>query len=121
MDSTNEKQNKNLEIIKSILNIEESAQDKFSIQFTVNELGVVDVSMDWPDTAENQGMVDAISTLLFSIDKNQIQELIMQGLSESSQEANLSALINKVISRWAEYESSHKAQPCVKPKDVLRK
>ena len=121
MDSNNDEQNKNLEIIKNILNIEEVKRGKFSIQFTVNELGVVDVAMDWPDTTESQEMVNAISTLLFSVDKNQIQELIMQGLAESSQEDGLSSLINKVISRWAEYESNHKSQPCVKPKDALRK
>lgn len=121
MDSNNEDQNKNLEIIKSILNIEEPETSTFSIKFVVNELGVVDVTMDWPETTERQLMVDAISTLLFSIDKRQIQELIMQGLSESSEEPELSTLINKVISRWAQYEDNYKSEPCVKPKDVLRK
>ena len=128
MDSDKKKTNENIEILQRILGIEEESpkdseaeRELFSILFSVDEENIVDVIIEWPEVISDK-LVDSAATLLFSVDKAQVQELIIQALTNSlsSKEKGIPEASNKAMTLWADYEQKFKSKPCVSPKDVLK-
>lgn len=124
MDSDKEKTKKNAEFLEKILGLDEKQTDEkdvFSLVFSVDKDNVVDVIIEWPEKI-SEGIVDSAATLLFSVDKVQVQELIIQALTNalSSKECDISEASNKAMNLWAEYEANFKSKPCVSPNEVLK-
>lgn len=124
MDSDKEKTKKNAEFLEKILGLDEKQTDErdvFSLVFSVDKDNVVDVIIEWPEKI-SEGIVDSAATLLFSVDKVQVQELIIQALTNSlsSKESDISEASNKAMNLWAEYEAKFKSKPCVSPNEVLK-
>lgn len=124
MDSDKEKTKKNAEFLEKILGLDQKQTDErdvFSLVFSVDKDNVVDVIIEWPEKI-SEGIVDSAATLLFSVDKVQVQELIIQALTNSlsSEESDISEASNKAMNLWAEYEAKFKSKPCVSPNQVLK-
>lgn len=123
----NEKENKRGEsedlrqYLKS-LNVERKDADhrKFDVSFSVDEIGVVDVGIDWPEE-DAPDIISMIGTLLFSINSGLLKNLILEAITDSSQKyPELKECIQKSVETWLELENSSSGHPCVRPTDTLK-
>ena len=99
-----------------------NSSEKYLVAFSIDKDGVVDVQMDWPDSLNDTSMLESIATLLFSINSGDMRSLIAQGLQNSgADDLQIAPAINYIIEMWLEFEKSSQSQPCVKPRNTLKK
>ena len=99
-----------------------NSSQKYLVCFSVDKDGVVDVQMDWPESLDDEIILENIASLLFSINSGDMKSLIAQGLQNSgTKDLEIAAAVNLIIETWLEFEQISQSQPCVKPRNTLKK
>mgnify|MGYP001181375171 CR=1 FL=1 len=92
----------------------------FTASFSVDESGIVDVGIDWPENT-NEKSTSMMATLLFSLNSGLLKNLMLEAISDSAQKyPELKPCIEKVVQNWLELQNSSDAGPCIKPTDTLK-
>ena len=91
----------------------------YKISFMVNDLGILDIHMDWPEEI-NEEATDRIALLLHAINKGEAKSLVTQALLASAiQEDDLEPVVKQVIDKWLEISNTG-SEPCIKPGNTLK-
>jgi len=92
----------------------------FKVSFSVNESGIVDVGIDWPENGGDE-IINMAGTLLFSINSGLLKNLILEAITDSSQKyPELTEDVQKLVESWLELQNSSNDGPCIKPTDTLK-
>jgi len=92
----------------------------FKISFSVNESGIVDVAIDWPEKGGDE-IISMSGTLLFSLNSGLLKNLILDAITDSSKKyPELTQDVQKVVESWLELQNSSSDSPCISPTDTLK-
>ena len=97
-----------------------NAPDKFTISLAVNDSGIVDVQLDWPDNSEEEEMSENIAHLLYALNSGDLKSVIVESLTEGPiKDPTLKKSVEMAIEKWLEFQNKYKNEPCVKPREAL--
>tara|TARA_Y100001937_G_scaffold3256_1_gene4273 strand:+ start:9807 stop:10208 length:402 start_codon:yes stop_codon:yes gene_type:complete len=120
---------RNAEAIKEYMQLlgfdergETNSRPKFTLSFSVDELGTVDVEVIWPDE-KNEKHLELIKTsanLLYSINSGSLKSLVVEAIQNTKNlDPELLQDAQKLIKYWSIVEKKYSSEPCVKPRDTL--
>lgn len=92
----------------------------FTLSFAVNEAGIVDVQMDWPTYPVCEEMLENIASLLFSIDSGQMRGLMIEAITNCSDDKELAHYVKSVVSKWLYFENVERPRALIRPRDTLQ-
>ena len=94
----------------------------FMVSFSVDEEGVVNVFMDWPEIDMSESLKESTSNLLHTINSGELKTLCLKALFNSTTSGDkIRNDVYDIITKWSEHTLKKEGQPCVKPRDALRK
>ena len=120
-----DKEKKDLENIQSYLEslgCDENKKpiDNFLIYFSVGDVGIVDVGIDWPEHHTEESIY-MIATLLFSLNTGLLKNLTLEAINDSILKyPELKSDVQKVVEKWLEIQNFSDETPCIKPTDTLK-
>lgn len=121
MDDKEKKDTENL-VEKYLLSLDGdiNSAEKFTVSMAVNDDGVVDIQLDWPEDAESEITCEKIAHLLYAINRGELKTTMVEAITEAAiKDPSLKNSVRMVVKKWLMFQQKYSSEPCVKPREAL--